>query len=224
MKKFMIVLISLGLCLISQASWAEKAYVTNTSKIALRKGPGVEHEIVTLLRLDHPVELLGSKAGWSKVRLLGPEDDNLEGWVLSRFLTTQVPWETQVRSLEKENRLLKERLSHLEKDWGEVSSKEKGLTLRLKENTEALENLRKEHNALKVESADFLKLRKKYEVVRVALKEAQETAKRLTEENEGLRSSQRNRWFATGASVLFVGLIFGLIMGRQQRRRRSSYY
>ena len=52
----------------------------------------------------------------------------------------------------------------------------------------------------------------------------EETVKTLTKENESLKSSHRNEWFMIGALVLFVGLVFGLIMGRQQRKRKSSYY
>ena len=48
----------------------------------------------------------------------------------------------------------------------------------------------------------------------------QETLQTLTKENESLRSSQRNKWFASGALVLFCGLI----IGRQQKERRSSLY
>lgn len=224
MRFWQVILISLGLSLTFQTSWAEKAYVTNTSRITLRKGPGVGQKILTMLHIDQPVEVLGSKAGWSRIRLLRGADDSLEGWVLSRFLTQQVPWKIQAKSLAKENSLLKERLARLEKDRARASSKEKELSTRLREHTEALKELQGQYNALRADSSDFLELRKEYEAAQKALAEAKETAKTLRKENESLKSSHRNEWFATGASVLFVGLIFGLIMGRQQRRRRSSYY
>ena len=44
----------------------------------------------------------------------------------------------------------------------------------------------------------------------------------LGEENQSLRSSERNKWFAIGALVLLCGLVFGMIVGRQQKKRR--YY
>lgn len=224
MKKILIGFISLGLSLICQAGWAENAYVTNTSKIIVREGIGTTQKIVTMLRPDQRVEVLGSESGWSQVRLLGPGGKDLEGWVLSRFLTTRLPWKIQATSLEKENTLLKEKLSRLEKDWTEASNKEKELALKLKEDTRSLDQVREEYNTLRAESADFLELKKKYESTRKALKEVKETAKILTKENESLSSSHRNEWFFTGALVLFVGLIFGLIMGRRQRKRKSSYY
>ncbi len=224
MKKVLVGIISLGLLLMCQVSWAEKAYVTNTSRITLRDGPGTTQKIVTMLQTDQPVEVLESQSGWSQVRVLETGDQKLEGWILNRFLTRRVPWKTQSTSLEKENSLLKKKLSDLEKDWAEVSGKEKGLTQKFDENREALDKLQQEYNALRADSADFLQLRKKHIATLKALREAEEAVKTLTKENESLSSSHRNEWFFTGALVLFVGLVFGLIMGRQQRKRKSSYY
>ena len=46
----------------------------------------------------------------------------------------------------------------------------------------------------------------------------------LAHENEVLKSAQINNWFATGALVLLCGLMIGVVVGRQQRKRRSSLY
>ncbi len=224
MKKILILCMSLGLTLISHAGRAEQAYVTNTSKMTLRNGPAVGQGIVTMLEQDQPVEILGSDSGWSQVRLVGPGGKNFEGWVLSRFLTTEVPWKIQAISLKKENSLLKENLTRLGKDWKVASSREKELAQRLQDNKTSLDELQENYKALRDGAAGFLGLKKKYESTNSLLKEAEETAERLAKENEILRSSHRNEWFLTGALVLFVGLVFGLIMGRQQRRKRPSLY
>ncbi|MFH1243774.1 MAG: TIGR04211 family SH3 domain-containing protein [Pseudomonadota bacterium] len=224
MKKILIVCMSLGLTLISHAGWAEQAYVINTSKITLRNEPAVDQSIITMLEQDQPVELLGSNSGWSQVRLVGPGGKTFEGWVLSRFLTTQVPWKIRAIPLKKENSLLKENLTRLEKDWTVVSSREKELAQRLQENKAALEELQENYKALRAGSAGFLELKKKYESTNSSLKAAKEIAETLAKENEILRSSHGNEWFLTGGLVLFVGLVFGLIMGRQQRKKKASFY
>jgi SH3 domain protein len=46
----------------------------------------------------------------------------------------------------------------------------------------------------------------------------------LRKEHEQLQSSQMNRWFATGALVLLCGLLLGVMVGRQQKTRKSSFY
>jgi len=42
-------------------------------------------------------------------------------------------------------------------------------------------------------------------------------------ENEKFRSSQRTKWFGTGALVLLCGLMIGIVIGRQQKRKSSLY-
>ncbi|RLB83353.1 MAG: TIGR04211 family SH3 domain-containing protein [Deltaproteobacteria bacterium] len=179
----------LGLCLMGQTSWAAKAYVTDTFRISLRRGPSIENKILKFLPSGLPVKVLESQGGWSRVHVLENEQGILEGWVLSRYLITRLPWEEQAKSLKQENAQLKEKIVRIEK-WGEAVRQELGLTRELKEN---------------------------YEVTLKAIQT-------LTKENERLRSSRRSKWFAMGALVLFFGLMIGLVLGKPQRRLKSSYY
>lgn len=224
-RKFrVIILITLGLCLIGGTSWASKAYVTDSLKISIRTGPSNKNKIIKYLASGQPVDILKSKDGWSHIRVLEHELGDLEGWILSRYLITRHPWELQARSLKEENAKIKEKLAHIEKDFGETARREQILIKETKEDTEALEKLQSEHETLRRESVDYLKLKDAYERTRSTLESNQENIKELTQENEALRTSQRNRWFATGALVLFCGLIIGILLGRQQKRRKSLFY
>ena len=225
MKKLLLItLITVAISLISQDGLAEKAYVMNPTKITLRKGPGVTEKIITMLRQDEPVEVLETKKGWSHVRLLEPNRQNKEGWVVSGYLVNRVPWKIQTGLLKEENTLLKEKLNKIEKEWRELSGEREELSGKLEKNGTALDTVRQRYETLKKEASSFLKLKKKYETTKTKMEVAQATTEKLTEENAVLKSSQRNTWFLTGAAVLLVGLIFGLIMGRQQKKRKSSYY
>lgn len=184
----LIIFITIGLCLMSQTGWATKTYVTDSFRISLRRGPSIENKILEFLPSGMPVEILESKEGWDLVQPLESEQSKTKGWVLSRYLITRLPWENQVKSLIEETDMLKEKLSHIEKEWEET---------------------------LKRKVGDYSKMKESYET-------NQETIQTLTKENESLRSSQRN--FTQGALVLLCGLIIGLIFGRQQKRRRSSFY
>ena len=224
LKKFRVIIpIALGLCLIGEVSWATKAYVSDSLKISIRTGPSVENKILNYLSSGQPVEVIESQDDWSHVRVLEHRLGDLEGWVLSRYLITRLPWKFQARSLKEENTKIKEKLTRIEKEYGETASREQVLAKELKENTEALEKLQNEYETLRRGSADYLKLKDAYESMRPAFKLNQETLKELTQENETLRTSQRNKWFATGALVLLCGLIIGVLMGRQ-KRRKSLYY
>ncbi len=191
MKRFRLIIpIALGLSIIAQASWAAKAYVTDSFRISLRRGPSIENKILKFLPSGMPVEVLESQEGWNRVQPLESRQRSIKGWVLSRYLITRLPWETQARSLEQENIQLKEKLARIEE--------EREVTLKRK-------------------VADYLELKAAHEIAR-------ETVQTLTRENESLRSSQRNKWFAMGALVLLCGLMIGLVIGGKEKKRRLTIY
>ncbi len=219
-----IIPMALWLCLIGEASWAFKAYVTDSIKVSIRTGPSIENKIINYLDSGQQVEILESKDDWSRIRVLEHRLGNMEGWVLSRYLITRKPWEIQAKSLKEENAQIIEKLALIEKEFGAKTRQEQILTKELTENNETLDKLQNEYEALRHDSADYLKLKEEYENTRSVLESNQKKIKELTQENEILRVSQRNRWFATGALVLLCGLIIGVLVGRQQKRRKSLYY
>ncbi|MFO7986635.1 MAG: TIGR04211 family SH3 domain-containing protein [Desulfatiglandaceae bacterium] len=218
------ILMVFGFMMASHICWAEKAYVSNRSKITLRKGPGVKHEIITMLSVDEPVEIVGSKSGWKQVRLLDPDRKHMEGWVVSRYLVNRVPWKTQTLSLKEENSRLKARLAAIEKRMQTTSSERDELSRNLSKSDATLTELQQKYDALVKEASDYLELKEAHETMKSELTTARNSVERLTTENVRLKSSERNRWFLSGSAVLLVGLIIGLVMGRQQKRRKSSYY
>jgi SH3 domain protein len=211
-----------GLCLVAHLSWAAKAYVTDSFTVTLRTGASIENKIIAMPSSGQPVEVLDSKEDWSYVRLLDRGEDSKEGWILSRFLITRLPWEMHTRALKEENTQLKEQLPHIERELTEAIHREQNLTARLQENTNAFHKLQGDYESLKRGAAEYLKLKADYEVTRSQLEITRKKLQRVTEENERLSASERNRGFVLGASVLFFGLLMGLVLGGRQRKRRSS--
>jgi SH3 domain protein len=219
-----IVLIVLVLCVIGQSSWAAKAYVTDSFEITLRTGPSVQNKILTLIGSGEAVEVLESQEEWTHVRVLGGREDAIEGWVLSRYLETRLPWKTQAESLKKENARLKEKLAQGENKWSKSMDVEQKLSKELGDKINALNRLKEKYESLKRGSAEYIKVKAAYDVTLSSLETAQGDVQGLTKENESLKSSQRNRWFAMGALVLLCGLMIGVVVGRQQRKRKSIYH
>ena len=212
------------LFMVTQSSWAAKAYVSDSFEITLRTGPSIENKVIAMPSSGQPVEVLDAEGDWTHVRMRKADGDTLEGWVLSRYLSTRLPWEVQAEALSAENASLREKLAYTEKGLKKTTAGEQELAAKLKETTEALAHVKAEYQSLKRRAADYLKLEALYEANRSKLETAEEDVKGLTEEIKQLRTSQRNRWFLTGALVLLSGLIIGLVIGRQQKKRRSSYY
>jgi SH3 domain protein len=212
------------LFMVTQSSWATTAYVSDSFEITLRTGPSIENKIIAMPSSGQSLEVLDAEGDWTHVRMRKADGDTAEGWVLTRYLSTRLPWEVQAETLNAENASLREKLAYAENGLKEARAIAQDLTRKLKENTKALEDVRAEYDSLRRRAADYLKLEAAYEANRSKLETAEADVYRLTEEIKQLRSSKRNRWFLTGALVLLSGLIIGLVIGRQQRRRRSSYY
>lgn len=215
--------LSIGLFLSSQC-WANRAYVTDSFEVPLRTGPSASNKILSLPVSGQALEVMDTEGDWSHVRLLKPGGDDVEGWVPSRYLVTRIPWEVQARTLRGENDELKERLSRIESEAGQTRQLGEDLVGKLREKTAALEKLQSEYDALKQGAAEYLRLKTSFESTRSSLDNMEQEVQRLSLENEKLTSSQRNRWFATGGLVLLCGMMIGLVVGRQQKKRRASLY
>ena len=207
-----------------QSSMAQKSYVTDSLRITLRTGPSVDNKIITMLPSGQAVEVLETSGEWSRVQIMEADEITQEGWVLSRFLMTRFPWEVRANALTEENSRLKEKLTTVERELSETTRLSTELAGKLKATSAALAKVEKDFKSLKHGAADYLALRTKHESVRSELETSRKSLREVTRENEELRSSQRIKWFITGASVVVFGLIFGLILGKKQRRRRSSIY
>lgn len=216
--------LTVGLCLIVQTGWAAAAYVSDSFEITLRTGPSTENKVIATPASGQPLEVLDAQGDWSLVRFETRWGDSVEGWVLSRYVITRLPWELEAKSLKEENASLKGTLARVEKELAEASRQQQILGRALKETSEALHKVEGAYESLKQGAADYLKLKDAYTANRSTLESSQKELQSLTEEYKRLSSSQRNRWFLTGGLVLLCGLIIGLVIGRREKKRRPWSY
>jgi len=216
----LMLLVITGFFGMTQQGWAAKAYVTDSFEITLRTGPSNENKITAMLFSGRALEVLGTQGEWSQVKVL---DDGKEGWVISRYLVTRLPWEVQARKLQEDLASLNAKLNRVQKEFVDESQERQGLAAEIKRKTEELEVLNKEYLELKKGAEGYLRLKTLHEATEKSMKVAQAELSRLTAENENLKSSEQNRWFLSGALVLLCGLLIGGIAGRQQKKRRSLY-
>jgi SH3 domain protein len=204
-------------------SWASTAYVTDSLRITLRTGPSVDNKIIGILKSGDVVQVLNTQDDWSYISLSQEDEGEKEGWVLSRYLMSREPWVVLAEALREENTTLRDRMALLESRLGEAIRKEQALSEEGAQKAKDLEEIKGEYETLKEGAEGYLQLQATHRATKAELETARKEVQRLTDQNERLRSSQMNRWFATGALVLLCGLLIGLMIGRQQRRRRSLY-
>ena len=219
------VFVFLGLSLMMpRISWTKTVYVTDSFEVTFRSGPSSENKIISILRSGDSLEVLEPGETWTHVRLHKKNDVKVDGWVLNRYLIARQPWKKIAASLSQEKAQLKQKLSEIEAKWSESSQNEKLIAKKFNESATTLNKLKKRYESLKEGSADYLNLKAEYEKTRARLEDTEKKFGTLTIEANELRSSHGYKWFGMGALVLFSGLIIGLIFGRQQKRRKSSYY
>jgi SH3 domain protein len=215
-RSVLILIITMCLGFLCQESWASKAYVTDTFRISLRRGPSIENKILKFLPSGQPVEVFETEEGWSRIRPIEPDQSGLEGWVLSRYLINRLPWKDQVISLTEENSLIKSNLSEVEEKYKEILEKAQVLDSEVQKYSKALEKSQADYLHLKTESSTYLELK-------TANENLQAQAEELEDENLELKRSQRNRFLAIGALILLCGLMIGALFGRQEKKRKGYY-
>jgi len=195
-----LILTGLIVGLLAVPVWAKDIYVTGVTKITMRTGPGTSHKIVVMLTSGTKLEILEFNDDWSMVRAA----DGKTGWVLSRFLTEEVPKTLLVIQLKKENKRLVTALETAREKVGELETRNDSLT-----------GIEIKYKQLQQASADYLKLDAEY-------KELLKTSESQKEEIQTLEQSlndEEKLWFLSGAGVFIVGLILGL---SARKKKRSS--
>lgn len=179
-------------------SFAEDIYVAGITKVTMRTGPGIEHKIIDILTSGDKLELVEYKKDWSLVTT----DKGRTGWVLTRFLTQEVPDLFIIEKLKKDNQELIAKLGTLEAENKILAAKNSALVL-----------FEEKYNKLEQESADFLKLEAKYKKIM----EEFAGQKGQIETLEKSLSQEQKRWFLIGAGVFIFGLLLGLMTRKKKR-------
>jgi SH3 domain protein len=214
----------LGFYLMGHWCWASGAYVTDSFDIRLYDGPSAKSKVIAVLSTGEAVKVFLTQDDWSFVRLLERGENNIEGFVPSRHLSTRIPWEVQARQLKEENMGLKGQRAQFERSLSEAVHREQDLSAKAGEQAKELDRVQRAYTLLRQEAADYLTLKEAHTSI-LSLKEtAKEDIDRLTDENQRLMSSQRNRFFIVGGLVLLTGLVIGLAIGKELKKRRSFYY
>ena len=179
---------------------AEDIYVTGVTNITMRTGPGTDHKIVAMLKSGTKLEIVEFQKDWTEVKTA----QGKIGWVLSRFLTQEVPSALLVEKLKQTNQNLAAKLDSLEQE-------NQALTVK----NATLVQIEEKYKKLKQESSDFLQLDAKYKKTKQEFEDQKTKIETLKSnlDNEG------KLWFLSGAGVFIVGLFLGL---STRKKKRSS--
>jgi len=208
------VFIGVILLLFSTPILAETMYVSDVLKLTVRAGRGTSEKIIAVIQSGQTVDVIQPDDGWALVRL----DDGKEGWVLSRYLTGKMTNNIRLRQLRKKHKVLTAQSAELLEENLKLKEENKKIKFEIDHARKKAEDLTMSYEALKTESADFIKLKSKYTKAASQLAEYTEKSELLGKELTKLEFRRTIRWFLSGAGVLLLGFFVGFTTKRQRRR------
>ncbi|MGD8738945.1 MAG: TIGR04211 family SH3 domain-containing protein [Desulfobacterales bacterium] len=189
-------------------------YVSDILKLTLRTGPSIENKIIAVIESGQMMEVIQYGDEWSKVRL----PSGKEGWVLSRYLTTDETNNIKLERLEAMHNNLTIQAAELLEENNRLKTENTRLSTEFEAGQKELVKIRSDYEALKAESAEFLTLKANYNRAASQLAEQTARAKQLEEQLSSLEMNTYIKWFLAGSGVLIIGFLIGFSTKRQRRR------
>ena len=204
-----------GICLLifSAVIRAETMYINDIVRITLRTGPGTDNKIIAMIQSGQEVEVLETGDEWTYVRL----PDGREGWVINYLLTSKIPNCLILEQVKKKREALMVQSASLLENNTKLKAENKTAQSEIAQKETMLIQLGQSYETLKTESADFLKLKSKYDKVLSQLAEQTEKAERLEKKLTSFEKHRAVMWFLAGAGVLLVGFLIGFSIKQRQR-------
>lgn len=203
------------------AAAQEIRFITDVLYVPLRSGQGSEYRIVhrglpSGTRLT--VQETNEDSGYSLVST----DNGTEGWMLTRYLTEEMPASDRLEALQEEyNTLvgdedsLRSQLVEVRQELTDANDRATGLDRALEETRRELQDLKRlSANALNLDITNR-RLTEESQVTRTRLEV-------LEAENQRLKDSADSRAFMNGAMAVLAGIVIALVAQRLRPRPRSS--
>lgn len=194
-------------------SWAEPVYVSENIRLTVRKDPGNDKKIISILTSGDQVNVVQYGDEWTKIKLA----DDKEGWVLSRFLSTQMPSSVALKALEKKYADLVSQSGAPHEDCLRLKAENEKLVAEQQNCGKQIQTLNDSYQTLKKDSQEVVKLRADYEAAQVKMADQKKKLESLEAEVGKASFDQNFKWFLAGSIVLLVGFVIGLISKRKQR-------
>lgn len=208
------VLIGCWILLLATTSWAENVYVSENIRLTVRKDPGNDKKIVSILTSGDQVNVLQFGDEWTKIRL----SDDKEGWVLSRFLSTQMPSSVALKALEKKYADLVTQSGMPQDDVRRLKEENEKLAADQQNCSKQFQSLNDSYQVLKNDSQEVVKLRADYNEALARVSDQGKKLELLEAEVGKATFDQYFKWFLAGGGVLLAGFLIGFIA-----RRKKSY-
>lgn len=212
LRRVLLLLLLLGVAL---PALAEQGYITDRLHITLRRGPGNEYKILKSLPSATPVEILERGERYLKVRL----EDGEEGYVLTQYVSDEMPFVLVAERLRRERDRLGDRLKALEDKERALQAELTAAGGRLQRSESELRKTTEQFQVLRAGSEHVTEIMAERDRLRQENQDLQARLTVLKKDNARLLRSDIFRWFLAGAGVLWLGWL----LGRRPPKRSRSF-
>lgn len=203
---------AVGLLNVATAA-AETAYINDIIRLSVRSGPANDQKSLGLVESGQMVDVLKSSDEWSLIRTA----TGIEGYVLSRYLTSQPPAKFRFDQVQEKNKTLTAQAAGLVEEATRLKADNEKLAATAAAGQRELAALKNEFAAFRKDAAEVTELKEKYHRLEAELAERQEKIAQLENPSNDILNPNNLYWFLAGAGVLLAGFFTGFSVKRQRR-------
>lgn len=196
-------------------AYAAGMYVRDWITITVRTEPNESAKIISVAKSNDYLEILKEGEEWSRVKA----PDGREGWVMSRYLTKQMPKTLMSDRLKDQVKSLAEQVAALKKENDRLLKENKSLN-----SSEEIQALRLEYERLQRESGEYAEMKKRNDELEARYKADADAIERLTRENSRMKTSERLIFTLLGGGFIGAGLVIGMVLQVFRGRPKKAGY
>jgi SH3 domain protein len=183
----------------------------------VRAGQDESQKVVETVNSGSELIILQSNEKYSKVQTKSGKT----GWLLNRFIRDDPAAEQKLLLSQKQIALLESRLEQKDQELATVNKGHNDLRKRFEDLEAKLRRIEAENRHVKGLAADPLKLARQNQTLELERSQLESELRMLRGKLDNLADEAENRWFLTGAGVVFMSLLIGLMMPRFKQRKSS---
>ncbi|HON39037.1 MAG: TIGR04211 family SH3 domain-containing protein [Desulfomonilia bacterium] len=196
-------------------AYAAGMYVRDWITITVRTEPNESAKIISVAKSNDYLEVIKEGEEWTRVKA----PDGREGWVMSRYLTNQMPKTLMADRLKDQVKSLTEQVAQLKKENDRLLKENKSLS-----SSEELQAMRLEYERLQRESGEYAEMKKRNDELEARYAADASEIERLTRENNRMKTSERLIFTLIGGGFIGVGLVIGMVLQIFRGRPKKAGY
>ena len=199
----------------------QRAYVTDRLEVQMRSGQSLQHKILKMVQSGTALTVLEEDAstGYSNVAL----DSGEQGWILSRYLTTQPVARVQMEESQRKSSDLIEENKTLKAELATMRAGKDALDKSSQDLNSEVSKLNSELISIRQASANAIQIQAERDQLQETVINLQRDVETLRREKKAQEADTKQDWFLIGAGVLLGGILLGVILPRLSWRKRSSW-